>query len=186
MTDRVFIVDMGACTGCQTCAVACLDRADLGDDAWLLRVQAEEQGAFPNVTVRFRVAHCWHCERPACVAACAFGALKRRGDGLVVLDRTACTGCGACVAACAFGAVHLLDDGLAAKCDGCLEQLATGDDPVCVRACPMRALAYGPNDAFDSRPRIEDAGFQRHGLGPRVRYLLRSGAATVNDHEPAI
>lgn len=173
MTERVFVVDIGACTGCQTCAVACLDRADLGDDGWLLRIQAEERGVFPQVTVRFRVAHCWHCEQPACMAACDWGAITVDSGGVVGLDRAACTGCGACVKACPFGAMQLLADGLAAKCDGCPEQLAVGEQPVCVRACPMRALAFGSPDVFNDRPRVDDGAFERHGLGPRVRHLLR-------------
>ncbi len=175
LIEALFIVDLGACTGCQTCAVACLDRADLGDDAWLLRVRTEEAGAFPNVRVRFRIGHCWHCAQPSCVPACAYGALRHGNDGFVRLDRAVCTGCGACVEACPFGAVAVLDDGLAAKCDACEDELAVGRDPVCVRACPMRALALDQQQMFAERPRIIDQSFPTYGHEPRVRFLQRVG-----------
>lgn len=176
--EALFIVDLGACTGCQTCAVACLDRANagdtgLGDDAWLLRLHTEETGQFPAVQVQFRIVHCWHCAQPACVPACAFAALTQGADGRVALDRALCTGCGACVAACPFDAVQLLADGLAAKCDGCPDEAEAGREPVCVRACPMRALALGPADAFRDRPRQPDTSFDPHGLSPRVCFLRR-------------
>lgn len=184
LADMLFVVDLGACTGCQTCAVACLDRANagdagLGDDAWLLRLHTQETGHFPTVQVQFRIVHCWHCAQPACVSACAFAALIQGADGLVALDRTLCTGCGACVEACPFGAVHLLAAGLAAKCDGCPDEAEAGREPVCVRACPMRALALGSADIFGDRPRQPDTAFDAHGLAPRVRFLQRRTSAPV-------
>ena len=30
------------------------------------------------------------------------------------------------------------------KCDGCIERVAVGEKPVCVEACPARALDFGP------------------------------------------
>ena len=30
------------------------------------------------------------------------------------------------------------------KCDGCRARVGAGLDPVCVAACPMRALEFGP------------------------------------------
>ena len=63
--------------------------------------------------------------------------------------------------------------GPAAKCDGCPDEVAAGRDPVCVRACPMRALAYGPVDGPQPAHRVPDRDFDDHGIGPAVRYLRR-------------
>ena len=34
--------------------------------------------------------------------------------------------------------------GHSVKCDGCGERVAAGEKPVCVEACPARALDFGP------------------------------------------
>ena len=38
------------------------------------------------------------------------------------------------------------------KCDGCAQRVERGLDPLCVAACPMRALEYGPMDELMARP----------------------------------
>ncbi len=139
-----FVIDLARCPGCQTCRVACRDRAPFADDADLLRVEVHEGGAYPDTTLMYRVVHCFHCAKPACADVCPTQAISRQENGLVALDENACIGCGACVEACPFGAIAMLAEGVAAKCDGCYDELAQGWDPTCVRACPMRALRYEP------------------------------------------
>ncbi len=38
------------------------------------------------------------------------------------------------------------DAGRSVKCDGCTRRVAEGGAPVCVEACPLRALDFGPID----------------------------------------
>ena len=173
----VFYVDLARCTGCFTCVIACKDRANLPDDVEWMRVERHESGSYPSVRLVFRAVHCFHCERPACLEACPVSAIARDAMGWVQIAGDVCTGCGACVAACPFGAVMLGADGIARKCDGCPDEVAAGIAPTCVRACPMRALAYGaPSDV--ARPRVPDAGWDDHGIGPRVWYASRPGEQT--------
>jgi anaerobic dimethyl sulfoxide reductase subunit B (iron-sulfur subunit) len=193
MNGDVFTIDLARCTGCQACRIACQDRAALGDDVDLLRIEREERGAFPAVRLTYRVVHCFHCARPACLPACPVAALTRTEQGLVALDGTACIGCGACIDACPFGAIVMLPGGMAAKCDGCPEQIGapdsagqcsgpgpgpslpnTASQPTCVRACPMRALSFGP--AAPMAGRMSDDAFDDGGIGPAVRYLRRPPA----------
>lgn len=171
MKDKCFVVDLARCTGCDACAVACKDRADLPDDLDILRVERGEAGTFPEVALEFRVMHCFHCERPSCVSSCPTEALTQDPDGRVSLDQETCEGCGNCVDACPFHAVVLLPEGKAVKCDGCPEEIASGRSPVCVRACPMRALRYEPAAGAVPENRIEDPGFDTQGIGPRVHFL---------------
>jgi len=173
-TEPLFVIDLATCTGCQTCRIACHDRAGTPDSVELLRVEAQESGSYPAPTLTYRVTHCLHCEQAPCIPVCPVSAIKADSAGWVLIDARACIGCGACINACPFGAITLLEDGAAVKCDGCHDEVLSGWEPSCVRACPMRALHFGaaPDSLLEAR--IEDPTFDDHGAGPRVRYLRRA------------
>ena len=173
MSEKVFVIDEGSCTGCHACEIACKDRAGLPDDRDFVRVEEHVSGTFPQIDLFFRVTHCYHCAEPPCVEVCPTGAMHVTDGGLVSVDVEACIGCEACAGACLFEAIVMLPEGIAAKCDGCADEVAAGWGPTCVRACPMRALDYGP--APDSLPerRVADAGFEGKGIRPQVLYLRR-------------
>jgi anaerobic dimethyl sulfoxide reductase subunit B (iron-sulfur subunit) len=173
MTKAVFTIDIARCTGCQACSIACKDRADLPDKVDWMRVEAHEGGSYPQPTLYYRVVHCFHCARPSCVDACSAGAINRDEHGLVQIDDSLCSACGACVEACPFRAIVLEPEGTAAKCDGCPEETTQGWEPTCVRACPTRALAYGPTVQDLPGGRIADPQFDDYGIGPAVRYWRR-------------
>ncbi|HHX64352.1 MAG TPA: 4Fe-4S dicluster domain-containing protein [Chloroflexi bacterium] len=175
MSRATYLIDTSLCIGCETCGIACKDRADLPDDIDRLWVDRDEAGSYPSPTLRYRVVHCFHCAAPTCAAVCPVGALVKGADGLVTLNRAVCIGCGACIDACPFGAVAMLPEGVADKCDGCADELARGWEPTCVRACPMRALDYTPFDGTPPAGRIADDSFDHHGIGPAVVYWRRDG-----------
>ncbi len=157
MSQMAFYFNGARCTGCKTCEFACKDYRDLPSSYTYRRVYEYEGGSWetddegfevPSLFSYFVSAACNHCDSPACVAACAAGAAAKDSEtGLVSVDAEACAGCGACVAACPYDAVTLVNipagGACAAKCDGCKERVAAGLAPVCVEACPMRALAFG-------------------------------------------
>lgn len=70
----------------------------------------------------------------------------------MLIDREKCIGCGMCAAACPYHAPVL--DAKArkmTKCDACAERLEKGRLPICVEACPQRAIEFGPIDELRAK-----------------------------------
>jgi anaerobic dimethyl sulfoxide reductase subunit B (iron-sulfur subunit) len=152
-----FFIDQTRCVGCHTCVVACKDWHDLPAElVSRRRVITYEEGKFPNVEVSHVSVSCNHCRLPACAEACSEEAIvKREADGIVLIDAEKCTACRVCENACPYGAIQFrTDDNMTAeKCNFCLDRLENGETPVCVSACPMRALDYGFLEDMSSRPK---------------------------------
>ena len=142
-----FYFDMTRCTGCRACQVACCDRNDLPNHVIYRKVDTYQVGTYPNAT-RFNLSHsCNHCEDPACVNNCPTGACRKADDGTVYIDQSECIGCTTCVAVCPYE--HPVYDEtrkVVGKCDACKPFLDAGQNPVCVDACPMRAIEFGDLD----------------------------------------
>ena len=154
-----FYFDQTRCTGCYACVVACEDWHDIpaGPAKWM-RVLYNEKGKFPEVFVSYLIAPCYHCIEPLCIKACPVKVISKRAeDGIVVVDREACMGnikCkSACLKACPYDAPQFgpEPDAKMQKCDLCLERWAEKKNPICVEACPTRALDAGPLDELKTR-----------------------------------
>ena len=62
-------------------------------------------------------------------------------------DDEACIGCQTCVNSCPYGAPQFIEENkIVQKCDTCRALRETGHEPVCVEACPMRAIEFGEMD----------------------------------------
>ena len=154
MTQYGFYFDSTRCTGCRTCEMACKDYNDLPASYAFRRVFDYEggdwkdngDGTFEPTSWAYHVSMaCNHCEMPACVANCPQGALEKDADtGLVSRDEEKCIGCGTCVKSCPYE-VPVVDTETmkSMKCDGCAARVAEGKMPICVDACPLRALEFG-------------------------------------------
>ena len=156
--NQGFYFDQTRCTNCLTCVVACKDWHNIpaGPASWI-RVKTSEEGRYPHLHVSFLVQCCYHCVRPSCVEACPVRAIRKREDnGIVVVDTDACLGkdeCGLCLKECPYEAPQFgaEEDAKMQKCDLCLDRLIEGRKPICVAACPMRALDSGPMDKLRKR-----------------------------------
>ena len=87
---------------------------------------------------------CNQCEKPPCVQVCPVGATYQTADGVVLVDRKWCIGCGYCIMACPYGMrffhpVHHV----AEKCNFCYHRINRGMKPACVQACPTGARRIG-------------------------------------------
>lgn len=123
MGQKGFYFDQTRCTGCRTCSVACSDLHNYAPDIVLRRVIEFEGGTWKvnpngtctqNVFAYYTSIGCNECENPVCVKACPYGS--------PVLDKAAMK---------------------MRKCDGCVARTSKGGMPVCVEACPERALEFG-------------------------------------------
>jgi Fe-S-cluster-containing dehydrogenase component len=132
------IVDVAHCDNCRVCFLAVKDEY-IGNDFpgysaaqppqghnWL-EIQRKERGAYPLVEARFMPVMCNHCDRPPCMGAARNGAVRKRPDGIVIIDPEKSRGQKQIVEACPYGAIswneekqipqawtfdaHLLDEG---------------------------------------------------------------------------
>jgi Fe-S-cluster-containing dehydrogenase component len=146
------IVDVAECHNCNNCFLACKDEY-IGNDIpgysapqplhghkWI-DILTKERGRIPMVDAAHVPVMCNHCDDAPCVAA-GRGAVKKRADGIVLIDPQEAAGRKDLVAACPYGAIwwneelnlpqawtfdaHLLDRGWQA--------------PRCVQSCPTGAM----------------------------------------------
>ncbi len=113
------------CTGCRKCEQACSQvhfKTDEGGDKSAIRILKTKRGYKMHV-----------CDqRGLCIDMCPVGALTRRKNGVVWLDKNTCIGCQACVGFCPIGAMR--------KSDARVEPFKCISCGACVRACPEQAL----------------------------------------------
>lgn len=154
MTRYAFHFDGTRCTGCKTCEMACKDFKDLSVGIAFRKVyevtlgttERDANGCITSSCVSYPLSmSCNHCDDPACTKVCPTTAMHKDPEtGLVSVDVDKCIGCGYCHMACPYNAPKVdREKGHSVKCDGCAERVAAGEKPVCVEACPARALDFG-------------------------------------------
>jgi Fe-S-cluster-containing dehydrogenase component len=118
-------------------------------------------GAFYPELSRIRVAHpeptlvmsvaCHLCQDPPCVAVCPRQALSiNNANGIILLDKVRCVGCGWCIETCDFGAISLdSTTKTVVICDLC----SGLPQPKCVELCPKGALSLATVEEIAQRKR---------------------------------
>ena len=152
MIRLAFFFDSSTCSGCKTCQVACKDKNDLPVGQVWRRVYEvsgggwkKEGAAWKNDVFAYNLSmSCNHCEDPICAKNCPTMAIRKREDGIVLIDQNSCIGCKYCAWVCPYGAPQYnTEKGVMGKCDLCADYVDQGKNPSCVDACPMRALDFG-------------------------------------------
>ena len=153
MTRFTLEIDDKKCWGCMTCEVACKQENQAPDGVKLIHVSEDGpkqiDGRWHFV---FAVTRCRHCEDPPCAEVCPTGAIVKRPDHIVVLEKNDCAGCGSCVEACPFHAIAFDEAAnVAVKCNLCHHRVDKGllpacADNVCLAHCIRLNRAEGKSD----------------------------------------
>lgn len=111
------IVDVERCDNCRGCYIAVKDE-HAGNDFpgyaaaqpalghhWL-DIRRKERGSYPLVEARFQPVMCNHCDDAPCMKAARDGAVRKRDDGIVIIDPDKAKGQRQIVDACPYGAVY--------------------------------------------------------------------------------
>jgi Fe-S-cluster-containing dehydrogenase component len=187
MARKTLVIDLDRCIGCKSCEVACKQENEvvLGS-AWNKVITRGPTGTYPDIEMYYFPAVCQQCEKPECVKVCPTGASYKQEDGIVLVDREKCIGCGYCLMACPYGVrTFNKEKKVAEKCTLCDHLQAIGEKPACVKICPANARLFGDLDDPDSDASvaIKEAGSENvHSLPdvgnkPTVRYILHSTTA---------
>ena len=203
------VVDVALCENCRNCTLAAKDEhvgnafpgyaapmPARGHD-WI-RIERKVRGSAPMVDAAYLPTMCNHCDDAPCVKA-APDAVRKRPDGIVIIDPEKARGRRDLVDACPYGAIvwdeaqrlpqawifdaHLLDAGW--------------NEPRCVQACPTGAIrtAKASDEEMATRASAEGLEVLKPELGTRPRVWYRNlhrftkcfiGASVIADVDGAL
>ncbi len=116
------IVDVARCDNCRLCFLAVKDeyvgndfpgysaaQPAEGQHRWL-DITRKERGSYPLVQARFMPVMCNHCDDAPCQKAAKDGAVRKRPDGIVIIDPERSKGQKQIMQACPYHAVYWNDE----------------------------------------------------------------------------
>ena len=103
------VINLRKCVGCRACVTACKGANGTPPTIFRSRVEQVFEGTYPDVTCQITPMLCMHCENAPCVEICPTGASIKRDDGIVVINKDECIGCGSCQTVCPYDARHLAE-----------------------------------------------------------------------------
>jgi len=124
-TVKILKFDSEKCKGCLECEKACSKihfKTDEGKEKSAIRIIKSNK--------KYKMDVCNQCG--LCIDMCPVGALQRKKNGVVWLDKKICIGCQACVGFCPLAAMR--------KASAQIEPFKCISCGSCVRACPEKAL----------------------------------------------
>ncbi len=187
MSKWNMIIDVAECTNCQLCTLATMDEY-VGNEfpgyaapmpkhghRWIDILQ-KERGQAPMIDIAYLPTMCNHCDDAPCIKAAGDGAIKKRGDGIVIIDPAKAKGRRDLVGACPYGHIwwneeldlpqhwpfdaHLIDQGW---------NKTRGH-----QSCPTGAMRAVKLDDAEMARRARDDGLEtlrpEFGTRPRVYY----------------
>jgi formate dehydrogenase iron-sulfur subunit len=170
MSRMKFLCDIERCIDCGGCVIACKEGNHIPVGVNRRQVLTINQGKRGEKS--FSTA-CMHCSDAPCIAVCPVDALYQREDGIVLVSKKTCIGCGYCFMACPFGAPQFPTGevfgarGAMDKCTFCAggpeenhsaeeqklygqNRIAEGKVPLCAAMCATKALLAGDGNTVAS------------------------------------
>ncbi len=171
------IVDLRKCVGCTSCQVTCKMENSTPFGLFRSKVDIADAGDYPKPKRYFFPKICNQCDDAPCISPCPVkGATYKREDGIVMVNKDLCIGCGRCISACPYGArfrhpyIPVKNDpakyakdvpevrgkkakdlSVVDKCDYCSHLIDQGiEEPACVRNCVGKARYFGDLNDPDS------------------------------------
>jgi Fe-S-cluster-containing dehydrogenase component len=194
MTQLNLIVDVALCENCNNCILATKDEyvgnsfpgysaGHARHGRSVIDITRHVRGSGHMVDVTYLPAMCNHCDNAPCIKA-GNGAVKKRADGIVIIDPVEAKGRRDLVAACPYGAIvwneeadvpqnwtfdaHLLDQGW--------------KQPRCAHSCPTDVFTVVDAEPAQMQARATaerlDVLKPELGTGPRVYYKNLSRIAS--------
>ena len=187
MARMKFLCDVERCIDCNGCVVACKEGNQVPVGINRRRVITINEGRPGEKSVSVA---CMHCSDAPCIAVCPVDAIYEREDGIVLVNKKTCIGCGYCFMACPFGAPQFPSGkvfgarGAMDKCTFCAggpeetfseaekrlygqNRIAEGKVPLCAAMCATKALMAGDAsvvaDAFRERVAARGSGAKAWG-----------------------
>ena len=168
-----YVIDTTKCIGCGNCVRACkrengvlepffrtwVERYNVTDknEVYVDSPNGGHDGFKPKKVVGKTVKSffvpkmCNHCRNTPCTQVCPVHASYASPEGVILVDKKTCIGCGYCVQACPYGSryidprTHTAD-----KCTWCYHRITKGLLPACVLSCPTGARKFGDLKEQDS------------------------------------
>ena len=201
MTQLNLIVDVALCENCNTCILATKDEyvgnsfpgysaGHARHGRSVIDITRHVRGSGHMVDVTYLPAMCNHCDNAPCIKA-GNGAVKKRADGIVIIDPVEAKGRRDLVDACPYGAMtwnddlslpqtwifdaHLLDQGW--------------KEPRASHVCPTDAIAAAKltdremsalerkeglrvlKPELGTKPRVIASGIMAHMIAPDSRHI---------------
>ncbi len=168
-----YVIDTTKCIGCGNCVRACKRENNVVEQffrTWVEQYRITEDNhvyvdspkggfnGFEHIPVKEKVVKgffvpkiCNHCRKTPCTQVCPVHASYQSPDGVILIDKKRCIGCGYCVQACPYGSryidprTHTAD-----KCTWCYHRITKGLLPACVASCPTATRRFGDMKKDDS------------------------------------
>jgi Fe-S-cluster-containing dehydrogenase component len=115
------IIDVAECTNCNLCTLAAMDEY-VGNDwpgysapmpkhghKWIDILQ-NERGQMPMIDIAYVPTMCNHCDDAPCIKAAPKGAIRKRKDGIVIIDPVKAKGQKQIVDVCPYGHIWWNED----------------------------------------------------------------------------
>jgi len=153
-----FLVDTHSnlCIKCKGCEAICKNYNNVPEGVFRIKVVSINEGKPGQLNIPMP---CLQCNDPPCLPVCPVNAIYKRDDGIVLLYKDRCIGCGYCAFACPFGAPQFQQGGAFGtkgkmdKCTFCVEPFNQKDEQGrliireprsrCAMVCPTGTILAG-------------------------------------------